>query len=212
MIDEREVKLYFERYRIMVAEKRQGRPARFDREMVLDKATELFAQHGYGGTSLSELVRAIGCTPPSLYNYFPSKGELYLAVIDRYWARVDPAVPVEGRAWTLLEGYLMSSLAGFTTGISPRGCLVLTGGFRESVEDQSLKEAVQKIRQGALDRLTALVVRVKDEGDLPSDLDAPAWARGLFALLQGFALQSIDGATLDELRGGLNCFLSSFRP
>jgi TetR/AcrR family transcriptional regulator, copper-responsive repressor len=195
----------------MDTEKRQGRPARFDRELVLDRATELFAQHGYSGTSLSELVRAIGCTPPSLYNYFPSKGELYLAVIDRYWARVNPEVPTQGRAWTLLEGYLMSSLVGFTRDPGPRGCLVLTGGFRESVEDQGLKEAVQKIRQEALDKFTNLVVRAKDEGDLPSELDASALARGLFALLQGLALQSIDGATLDELNGGLHSFLSRIR-
>ena len=105
----------------------------------------------------------------------------------------------------------MSSLVGFTREIGPKGCLVLTGGFREAVEDQGLKEAVQKLRQDALNKLVALVVRVKDQGDLPAEVDAPAMARGLFALLQGLALQAIDGATLDELKGGLNCFLSGFR-
>jgi TetR/AcrR family transcriptional regulator, copper-responsive repressor len=191
--------------------KRRGRPARFDRELVLEKATELFAQHGYNGTSLNELVQAIGCTPPSLYNYYPSKGELYLAVVERYWAGACLEVPVQGRAWTVLEEYLISALVGFTDGHGPKGCLVLTGSFRESVEDQVLKDALRNLRQDALEKLTSLVIRIKEQGDLPPELDAPAWSRGLFALLQGLVLQSMDGATLDELKAGLESFLSRFR-
>lgn len=195
----------------MAAKKKEGRPARFDRETVLDKATELFALHGYSGTSLSELVHAIGCTPPSLYNYFASKSQLYLAVIDRYWSRANPDIPVEGRAWPLIEGYLLASMARFTRETGPRGCLVLTGGFRESEDDQELKQALQKIRQAAIDKLTGLVVRAKSEGDLAPEIDPPALSRGIFALLQGLALLAMDGATQTELQAALNCFLKNLR-
>jgi TetR/AcrR family transcriptional regulator, copper-responsive repressor len=209
-LDKEACQFYYKHYK-MSTEKRKGRPARFDREMVLDKATALFAQHGYYGTSLNELVRAIGCTPPSLYNYFPSKADLYLAVVERYWAWASPEFPVRGRAWTHLEDYLMAALVSYTDGHGPKGCLVLTGSFRESVQDQVLKDALHKLRQDALENFTNLVVRIQEEGDLPSELDAHAWSRGLFALLQGLALQSMDGATLDELKAGLVGFLSGSR-
>ncbi len=105
----------------------------------------------------------------------------------------------------------MSALVSYTGGHGPKGCMVLTGSFRESAQDQVLKDALHKLRQDALDNLTNLVVRMKEEGDLPPELDAYAWSRGLFALLQGLALQSMDGATLDELKAGLVGFLSSSR-
>jgi AcrR family transcriptional regulator len=191
--------------------KPHGRPRRFDRDAVLDTATGLFARHGYGGTSLSELVQAIGCTPPSLYNLFHSKEELYLAVLNRYWARANSTTRTKGRAWTLLEEYLQASLARFAKARGPRGCLVLTGGFRESAEEQELVEDVRKKRRVALNTLTRLVRKAQEEGDLPRELDAPTWARALFALLQGLALQSMDGATLKDLKGGLSCFLSKYQ-
>ena len=50
---------------------------------LLDNATELFADHGYAGTSLDEVVAAARVTKGALYHHFPSKLALFESVYDR---------------------------------------------------------------------------------------------------------------------------------
>jgi AcrR family transcriptional regulator len=50
---------------------------------LLENATQLFAAHGYAGTSLDEVVAAARVTKGALYHHFPSKLALFESVFDR---------------------------------------------------------------------------------------------------------------------------------
>ncbi|MFA6155175.1 TetR/AcrR family transcriptional regulator, partial [Mesorhizobium sp.] len=63
-----------------------GRPREFGIDDAIEKATDLFWLKGYEGTSLSDLTKAIGITPPSFYFAFGSKEGLFKKVIERYFA------------------------------------------------------------------------------------------------------------------------------
>lgn len=43
---------------------------------IIEAATELFAEHGFAGTSLQDIAEATGLTRPALYHYFASKEDL----------------------------------------------------------------------------------------------------------------------------------------
>lgn len=53
------------------------------REEILDAATKLFAKHGFNDTDTQQLADEIGVGKGTLYRYFPSKRELFLAATDR---------------------------------------------------------------------------------------------------------------------------------
>lgn len=53
------------------------------REQILDVATRLFAEHGYADTDTQLLADALNIGKGTLYRYFPSKRELFLAASDR---------------------------------------------------------------------------------------------------------------------------------
>ncbi|UNK18162.1 TetR/AcrR family transcriptional regulator [Paenibacillus sp. N3/727] len=53
------------------------------RDLILDKAKELFIQRGYAATSMDELVRYIGVSKGSIYYHFESKEELFLQLLAR---------------------------------------------------------------------------------------------------------------------------------
>src|SRR2546425_8972262 len=54
------------------------------RERILEAALDLFARHGFAGTSVRQLARAVGLRESSLYNHFAGKEAIYHALIDAY--------------------------------------------------------------------------------------------------------------------------------
>ena len=53
------------------------------REEILDAAARLFARHGYAETDTQLLADEVGVGKGTLYRYFPSKRDLFLAAADR---------------------------------------------------------------------------------------------------------------------------------
>lgn len=54
-----------------------ARPRSFDEELVFSQARTLFANQGYNGTSIDDLVKATGLLRGSLYKAFGSKRNLF---------------------------------------------------------------------------------------------------------------------------------------
>jgi AcrR family transcriptional regulator len=52
------------------------------RRQLLERATALFATHGYDELSMAKLAREAGISKPLLYHYFPSKRDLFEAVLN----------------------------------------------------------------------------------------------------------------------------------
>ena len=77
--------------------KKVGRPANPDRcaqrrEEILEAAVQLFAEHGYPETDMQVLADTLGVGKGTLYRYFPSKQELFLAAVDRVMFKLREAV------------------------------------------------------------------------------------------------------------------------
>ncbi len=62
---------------------RPRRKGELTAERILDVAEELFAERGYAGTTLRDVASRVGLRIPSLYNHFPGKEALYVAVLQR---------------------------------------------------------------------------------------------------------------------------------
>jgi AcrR family transcriptional regulator len=94
------------------------------RELLLTRATQLFAERGYEGLSMSQLAREAQISKALLYHYFPSKRRLFEAAIadgaQELRARTEPEPnrpPAEQLAKTLdafLE-WVQERPAAFTT-------------------------------------------------------------------------------------------------
>lgn len=52
------------------------------RERILAEAEASLGEHGYHGTRLHEIASRVGIQKASLFHYFPSKDDLYCAVVD----------------------------------------------------------------------------------------------------------------------------------
>lgn len=52
------------------------------KNQIIEAAKYAFAQHGYEGTTLSQIAKEVGIQKPSIYNHFKSKNDLYLYVAE----------------------------------------------------------------------------------------------------------------------------------
>ena len=84
------------------------------RKDFIQKATEFFADEGFGGGT-RELAKRLGVTQPLLYRYFPNKEELikevyrtvYLEPLNNGWEKglTDRSVPIRDRLQQFYEDY-----------------------------------------------------------------------------------------------------------
>lgn len=54
------------------------------RDRILEAALDLFATHGFAGTSMRQIAAAVGMRASSLYNHFDGKAAILSALIDAY--------------------------------------------------------------------------------------------------------------------------------
>jgi AcrR family transcriptional regulator len=179
---------------------RRGRPPNFDRAEAIERAMELFWARGYDGVTLEDLQAAMGgISPPSFYNAFGSKEQLFREVADLFVAKFGhPIVLALAQASTAREaiGEMLriaaesSSLPG-----KPRGCLVVLGAMNCSAASKDPQEYLRAIRQRAPKVVKQRLDRAVAEGELSRDLDTSAVAAFYVTVVQGIAVRGGDGAS-----------------
>ena len=82
------------------------------RRQLLERATELFATHGYDELTMAAIAREAGVSKPLLYHYFPNKRDLFEAVLaqgaEEHLARLrtDEARPPAEQLTVSLDAFL----------------------------------------------------------------------------------------------------------
>ena len=87
-----------------------GRPSREASErlgeLILDAATELFLNHGFGATSIEAVAQRVRISKRTLYHRFPDKQALFAAVVHRIVKGLRPAAGVPSTAGSDLRTVL----------------------------------------------------------------------------------------------------------
>ncbi|WP_372747152.1 TetR/AcrR family transcriptional regulator, partial [Litorivivens sp.] len=110
---------------------RRGRPRAFDREAALEKAMQAFWARGYDGTSMAQLVEAMGINSPSIYAAFGSKEGLFFEAVELYISsEVGPVWRVleeAGDTASAIQAMLFALIDVFFATEPSRGCLIGLG-------------------------------------------------------------------------------------
>src|SRR3954453_15176535 len=68
------------------------------REQILEKATRVFAEHGFPNTDVQFIADPLGISKGTVYRYFPSKERLFLAAVERGVRQLDEVMVAEIQA------------------------------------------------------------------------------------------------------------------
>lgn len=75
---------------------RRSRNHERTREAILASAFQLYSRAGYAAVSMRVVAHELGCSAPSLYNYFLSKEEIFDTLRDRGLNSIRGAGPIPG--------------------------------------------------------------------------------------------------------------------
>lgn len=92
------------------------------RQLIVERAAEVFNTRGYFGASLNDLIRETGLEKGGIYNHFPSKEAIALAAFDH--------------AVALIGGHIERALAGQER--APERLLAIVGVFRDVAANRPL--------------------------------------------------------------------------
>jgi AcrR family transcriptional regulator len=157
------------------------------RRLLVERATELFGEHGYEELSMARIAREAGISKPLLYHYFPGKRALFAVAVQR--AAAELAAATEPDPERPPAEQLAASLLGFLEWIEAHRAAY--GKLLRSLAVAEVRELIDGVRDQTGQRI--LDGLGPDGGG-----DKPA-AR---AAVQGW-LWSIDGACLAWIEGEL---------
>jgi AcrR family transcriptional regulator len=202
----------------------------FDKETALRSALHLFWSKGYEATSLADLTAAMGITPPSLYNAFGGKEQLFAAALDLYIADTSArSEPILANAATAREAVrqLLELRAREQSGLAPiptmgggalacaqpHGCMLIASANNGSAAPAALRARVADLERHGEQRLAARIAQGIRDGDVPPGEDAAALAAYYVAVIDGMATLARGGAPLQRLRDiaalAMRCWPSS---
>jgi AcrR family transcriptional regulator len=145
------------------------------RPLVLDAAFDLFIERGYEGASMEAIARAAGVTKPVVYACYPSKEDLFKALLHREEERVlgEIAAVLPG-AGDDAEGALVEGLTAFLRAVaeSPQAYRIIFLG--EGGVNASVARRVRRGRERQVEAVAATARSWLAGRRIETDLDATA--------------------------------------
>jgi TetR/AcrR family transcriptional regulator, transcriptional repressor of aconitase len=153
------------------------------REEILEAAQRTFAQHGYEGATVARLEQATGLSRGGIFNYFPSKDDLFLALAERDAERI-------GALW-LEHGY--EDMIRYIDESEPEWLGVYLEIGRRLRTDDAFRER-WRLRAPEVDRrLAEEIRRLQEEGALRDDVEVETVGRFLGLVVDGIAMNRAAG-------------------
>jgi TetR/AcrR family transcriptional repressor of nem operon len=183
-----------------------GRPKEFDRDVVLDRAMQVFWSRGYEATSIEHLVARMGIQRGSLYDTFGDKRALFFAAIDHYdrvvTAKLLATLEGQGSGKGAIRRFFRLKVDLALEPGRPRGCLVTNSTAELASRDRGTASRVGAVLAKIETAFHRAVVRAQTAGEIDPTRNPRALARFLTNSAQGLSVMaktSPDRAVLEDV-------------
>jgi TetR/AcrR family transcriptional repressor of nem operon len=169
-----------------------ARPKQFDPEQAMQEALDAFWEHGYGATSVQDLLEEMGLNRGSLYGTFGDKKKLFLAVLDKYYEQrvedfkhvlEEPASPRQA-----LRDLLDRVAAECTGDEGTRGCLAAKAAMELAPHDKDVAGWLKRFHRRNVGMVAKTIERGQQQGEISRKLDPEVAARFVLNNIAGLRL------------------------
>ena len=183
-----------------------ARPKEFERDVVLDRAMQVFWSRGYEATSIQHLVARMGIQRGSLYDTFRDKRGLFFAAIDRYdqvvTAKLLAILDGSASGQDAIRRFFRLKVELSLERGRPRGCLVTNSTAELASRDRGTATRVSAVLARIEAAFHRAVIRAQNAGEIDPARNARALARFLTSSAQGLSVMaktSPDRAVLEDI-------------
>ncbi|MBE9497863.1 MULTISPECIES: TetR/AcrR family transcriptional regulator [Streptomyces] len=155
-------------------------PRRARRNQLLGAAQEVFVAQGYHAAAMDDIADRAGVSKPVLYQHFPGKLDLYLALLDQHCEALLQAVRAALESTTDNKQRVAATMDAYFAFVENEG-----GAFRlvfesDLTNEPAVRERVDKV---SLDCAEAVSEVISEDTKLPSE-EAMLLAVGLCGMAQ----------------------------
>ena len=192
-----------------------GRPRSFDRQEALRRAMNVFWALGYEGTTLVDLLTAMGnITPTSFYAAFGSKEELFREAVQlhstTFGANIVRHLNEQAATRASIEAFLRAAVNVFCETDHPRGCITVLGATNCTRSNEKIQDHLRQIRLTTYKAIRQRLERGVKEGDLPAKTDLNGLASFYTTVLHGLSIQARDAVSRKALTAAVDYAMSAW--
>jgi AcrR family transcriptional regulator len=165
-----------------------------DRALLLEAAERAFAERGYHGTAMRDIARASGFSVGGVYQFYDSKDDLYLEVLETQWEDLFRLVTAALGAKGFLER-LEAFTGAFLSHFEAKRAFFRLVDTERAQFSASFKGAIRSRVHRNRQRLRKLVVRVMREGvaeDYLRRVDVELMASAYLGILHHTMLDALE--------------------
>lgn len=159
------------------------------RNYIIEKAAPIFNRHGYAGTTMSQLTRAIRMTKGAIYGNFRDKNEIALAAFDYNFSEVSKkirdVIRSRDNACDKLIAFANFYLDAFAEISGKGGCPLLNAAVDSDNAHQALKERVTDAIETWMATVTHLVYNGIERNQVDPKIRPESFASVFVSLIEG---------------------------
>ena len=176
----------------------RGPAKKFDPDVALEKAMEVFWAKGYEAASLSELMANMGISKKSLYDTFGNKRSLFLKALEHYsrtvLSDVNRRLSTDGSPLQNIEN-LLKDFRDMHSQPCSKGCMLGTNIADFDTDDAEIAAVLRGYLKQVESILSRTLRQAQEAGEISEAIAPRDMARFLLVLHQGMALV---GRVLDD--------------
>jgi AcrR family transcriptional regulator len=185
-----------------ISKRPRGRPKGFIPDEALDRAVEMFWEHGYEGVDVERIARAVNVTKPALYRAFGDKSTLLLKAVERYAMTYGAPILAGFQA----EPDIHKAVTAFceaavntATGDARGGCMMVAAALGQSERVTEIRSYLAKGLTASADLLAKRFEQEMKAGRLTRTPSAKVRGRALVDLMKGLQLRAKAGIPREQL-------------
>lgn len=163
---------------------------------IVTKAHLIFHEKGYANTTMSDIASALGVTKPTLYHYFDTKEDLFIAVAEHERKQLQALILSSFTGRDFISGaevFFDTVMEAYLKNIGPESIAITT-------RDERLRAIIIDDREKFLGVIAGFLAERQANGEIRKDADVRVLACTLNALFQGLLIYAMQGMAVENLR------------
>jgi TetR/AcrR family transcriptional repressor of nem operon len=185
------------------------------KDEIVKAGLDIMLTGGFNGTGIEAILKQATVPKGSFYNFFSSKEEFGLAVIDLFLSETggllqplmeDVSLPPLIRIRKSLEALITR----FEGDNCTKGCLIGNLALEMSDQSEAFRQRLEDALQGWIGSLAAILEEAREEGDVPINVEPVVLAESIVASFEGALLRAKVKRSVEPLKNFIHLYFDIF--